>query len=224
MTIFKVLSVILVFGLCSTTTNAFGSLGEQNDPGLQQCHALKTLTKTKLREISLNQPFWSTDADQATYLAALKQGANGSTEYKKRGEIDGPGAALIVYAAIVSHNLTLMEKYYDPRVNSYFIDKTRTTPLYWAASCNFSDGVRYLLRKGVSPNYNGHASPGPFNIALLHERSDIPNLLLEAGYSIGKFHDRCEASKVVISKRIGHVSRNIVGVVQKTKCPDIGTQ
>ncbi len=157
--------------------------------------------------------FWKDKRMATIYLAALKAGDNTK---KASDELDTQDRAALVLAAIVRHDLPLMNKYYNKKISLYFIN-TGWSVMTFAASCNFDRGVSFLLKSGIDPN----AGPGtgPFNIALVYGNNAMAHKLLAHGYRITANHKRCQSSKFIIEHSKAKLSHAIYGAVKAAKCP-----
>lgn len=182
------------------------------------CVAMAGRTSAQLDRMKAHSEFWSRAETREIYIIALHGGELGVNKFVQRHPIDLPDRTAIVMAAIATRDLPLMKSYYHTSVEYFAIRVLNSNPLVWSSMCNFTNGTKLLLRAGVDPNEYPGSTAGPFNMALLHSSSLIPQLLLDAGYNIGYGYRTCKASKFILARHHAEVLPQVAGDIQRAVC------
>jgi hypothetical protein len=192
----------------------------QNNPLEADCHRLSTMTMSQLTELAAsNNPFWADVTAREAYLAALHGGEDGVMSFKQRHALNLAAESTILLASIVRHDLPLMEENYQAGIDSYYADNQAAGILVAASRCNFYEGVKFMLDRGLSPNPgNATANAGPFNYSLLYKHSKIPGLLLAYGYEIELHYNWCLSSKYILRRTPNNIEGGVAEQIKSANC------
>jgi len=192
----------------------------QNNPLATDCRRLSTMTGSQLAELAAyNNQFWADVTVREAYLAALHGGEDGVMSFKQRHALNVAAESGILLASIVRHDLPLMVEHYQAGIDSYYADHKTGGILVAASRCNFYEGVKFMLDRGLSPNPD-HATAydGPFNYSLLYKHSKIPGLLLAYGYEIDLHYNWCLSSKLILRKRPNNIEGGVAEQIKSANC------
>jgi hypothetical protein len=220
MTVIRIKTCLSVVAAGLALSMSISPAWPQNNPLEADCHRLSTMTMSQLTELAAsNNPFWADVTAREAYLTALHGGEDGVMSFKQRHALNLAAESAILLASIVRHDLPLMEENYQAGIDSYYADNQAAGILVAASRCNFYEGVKFMLDRGLSPNPgNATAGAGPFNYSLLYKHSKIPGLLLAYGYEIDLNYNWCLSSKYILRRTPNNIEGGVAEQIKNANC------
>lgn len=220
--IYTCASIIGMILACNITTpvRAQVILSPYNSYPQRECRGLSAMDAVQLKILATtHNPFWiGGERQQQAYLAAFHGGEYGVRRFQKSNGINIADKAAIVLASIAKRNITMLQDNYDGAVDDFFMKQMKNNVLYWAAMCNFYDGVKFLLLHDVDPNTPYTGGHGPFNVTLLYPHSKIPQILVEHNYSISRNYEWCKSSKYVLRLYADRIDSAVAAKIRESAC------
>lgn len=123
-----------------------------------------------------------------------------------------------VMASIAMRNYDLFKSAFSKPVERYFESKNTLSPLTLSEACQFGQGIRFMIRSGISPNAGNDV--GAFNIALFRHDYATLKYLLHNGYQVDSSAKRCKSSKYIVQHSKKKYPEDILDLIQDAKCID----
>lgn len=186
----------------------------------QQCKDLQSISKESFppdRQYEAGS-FWSNPAVRNTYVQAIQGDLSTVQGLSLVKPMDDTRKASVLLAAIARRDLPLMKQSVSSGSLNYLGTHNPYAPVTLSAICNFSEGVRLLVTKGVNVNIGDDL--GAFNASLLYENLDLTNYLLSHGYNISANSKRCKSSKYILNRHAVKISPVIASKIEQAICAE----
>ena len=214
----KLIAFLIFFSLPSTVSVTSTLVhAEEVNPFENQCDVLAHENSSTLTQLATNpDSFWSDVAVRSAYLAALNEGTTAGQSAIHQNHDAASVRAAVLLAGIVRHDLAAMQTGFSENAVKYFSAKSIFPPLTMAASCDFGEGVEFLLNRGLDPNKGSDV--GSFNLALVNHDAVLARRILKAGYRIEANDKRCRSSKYIVEKNASMIADDVRVAVESSAC------